>query len=117
LRHHATSQKFLGSIPNEVVGFLHCPIPSSHTVALGSTQPVTEMSPRYLLRGKGELACKAVNLTVTHEPIVSQNVWASKPVTGIAVHFLHKHTSNIEWTATGTLLPASVFWFSIMGNP
>jgi hypothetical protein len=37
--------------------------PSSLTMALGSTQPLTEMSTRNLLGGKGRPASKADNLT------------------------------------------------------
>jgi hypothetical protein len=38
-------------------------------MALGSTQPVTEMSTRNLPGGKGRPARKAVNLTAVCEPI------------------------------------------------
>jgi hypothetical protein len=44
--------------------------PSSRTMALGSTQPVTEMSARNLPGGKRRPACKADNLTTICEPIV-----------------------------------------------
>jgi hypothetical protein len=43
-------------------------------MALGLTQPLTEMSTRNLLGGKGRLECKADNLAAICEPIVSQ-VW------------------------------------------
>jgi hypothetical protein len=46
LRHCATSRKVAGSIPDGVIGFFHWPNPSGHTVALGLTQPLTEMSTR-----------------------------------------------------------------------
>jgi hypothetical protein len=39
-------------------------------MALGSTQPLTEMSTRNLPRGKGRQARGAVNLTAVCEPIV-----------------------------------------------
>jgi hypothetical protein len=39
-------------------------------MALGSTQPLTEMSTRNLLEGKGRPARKADNLTAICEPIV-----------------------------------------------
>jgi hypothetical protein len=39
-------------------------------MALGLTQPVTEMSARNLLGGKGRLASKAENLAAIFEPIV-----------------------------------------------
>jgi hypothetical protein len=39
-------------------------------MALGSTEPVTEMSTRNLPVGKGRLACDAHNLTTIYELIV-----------------------------------------------
>jgi hypothetical protein len=57
-------------IPGEVIGFFNWPNPSSRTVALGSTQPLTEMSTRDLPGGKGRPALKADNLTAVCEPIV-----------------------------------------------
>jgi hypothetical protein len=39
LRHYAASRKVTGSIPKEVTGFFNSPNPSSHTMALGSTEP------------------------------------------------------------------------------
>jgi hypothetical protein len=46
LRHCATSRKVAGSIPNGVTGIFHRHNPSGHTMALGSTQPLTEISTR-----------------------------------------------------------------------
>jgi hypothetical protein len=40
--------KVMGSILGEVMGFLSLPNPSSHTMALGSTRSVTEISTRCL---------------------------------------------------------------------
>jgi hypothetical protein len=40
------------SIPNKVTGFFNLPNPSSLTIALGSTQSLTEMSTRNLPGGK-----------------------------------------------------------------
>jgi hypothetical protein len=48
LRHYATSRKFAGSIPDEVIRLFNRPNPSSRTMALGSTQPQAEMSTRNL---------------------------------------------------------------------
>jgi hypothetical protein len=45
-------------------------------MALGSTQPLTEMSTRNLPGGKGWPARKANNLTAICEPIVLENVGA-----------------------------------------
>jgi hypothetical protein len=41
------------SIPDEVIEFFNWPNPSSHTMAPGSTQPLTEMSTRNIPEGKG----------------------------------------------------------------
>jgi hypothetical protein len=64
-----------GSIPN-VTGFFNSPNPSSRTMALGSNQPLTEISTSNLPWGKGRTARKADNLTI-FEPIVLKNVGAS----------------------------------------
>jgi len=40
-----------GSIPDCVTGFLHCHNPSGRTMALGLTQPLTEMSTRNYFLG------------------------------------------------------------------
>jgi hypothetical protein len=62
--------KVTGSISDEVTGFLNWPNPSSSTMALVSTQPLTEMSTRNLPWGKGRPARKAGKLTALCEPIV-----------------------------------------------
>jgi hypothetical protein len=54
LRHYATSQKVVGSIPDEVTEFLNWYDPSSYTMALGLTQPLTEMSITNLPGVKGD---------------------------------------------------------------
>jgi hypothetical protein len=59
----------MGSSPDKV-DFFNLPNLSSHTVALGLTQPLTEMSTRKIPGGKGWLACKADNITTICEPIV-----------------------------------------------
>jgi hypothetical protein len=69
-RHYATSRKVAGSIPDEVIWFFNWPNPSSRTMALGSTHPLTEMSTKNLTGGKGRPARKSDNLTATCEPIV-----------------------------------------------
>jgi hypothetical protein len=58
-----------GLILNEVTGFFNWPNTSSHTTALGSTQPLTEMSTRNLPAGKGQLVCKADNFIAICELI------------------------------------------------
>jgi hypothetical protein len=42
----------VGLVPDEVIGFFNLPNPSSRTMALRSTQFLTEMSTRNLLEGK-----------------------------------------------------------------
>jgi hypothetical protein len=65
----------VGSVPNEVIGFFNLPNPFSHIMALGSTQPLTEMSTRNLPGGKAWLARKDDNLTaicgasMPHNPV------------------------------------------------
>jgi hypothetical protein len=46
------------------------PNPSSHNMAMGSTQPLTEMSTRNLPGDKGQPGRNADNLTAISEPIV-----------------------------------------------
>jgi len=51
LRHCATSRKVMVSIPDGVIGIFHWHNPSSRNMALGLTQPLTEMSTRNISRG------------------------------------------------------------------
>jgi hypothetical protein len=44
LRYCCTSRKVTGLIPDGVIGISHLHNPSNHTVALGSTQTLTEIS-------------------------------------------------------------------------
>ena len=50
-RHGATSRKVAGSIPDGVVGIFQLHKPSGRTMALGLTQPLTEMSTRNISWG------------------------------------------------------------------
>jgi hypothetical protein len=56
-------------IPDEV-DFFNLPHPSSSTMALGSTQPLTEMSTRNLSGGKKRPERRADNLAAICEPNV-----------------------------------------------
>jgi hypothetical protein len=76
-----------GSIPDEVVGFFNSPNPSSRTMALGWTQPLTEMSTRNLPGCKGRPARKADNLTAMCEPIV-QKMWEPRRLLILGLHGL-----------------------------
>jgi hypothetical protein len=51
LRYCATNRKVAGSIPDVVIGLFHRHNPSDRTMALGSTQPLTEMSTRSISWG------------------------------------------------------------------
>jgi hypothetical protein len=62
-RHYAASRKVAGSIPDEVIGFISSPNPSSRIMTTGSTQPLAEMSTRNIPAGKGRQAPKADNIT------------------------------------------------------
>jgi hypothetical protein len=65
-------------VPDEVV-FFNLPNPSSRTMVLGSTQPLTKMSTRKLPGGKKRPARRADNIAVIYEPNVrkcgSLNLW------------------------------------------
>jgi hypothetical protein len=50
LRHYTTSWKVAGSIPDGVIGNFHWYNSSDSTMALGSTQPLTEMSIRNIYK-------------------------------------------------------------------
>jgi hypothetical protein len=56
--------------PCEVIGFFNRLNPSSRTMALWSTQPLTETSTRNLPEGKRRPARKADSVTAICEPIV-----------------------------------------------
>jgi hypothetical protein len=51
LRYCATNRKVTGSIPDGVTGIYHWHNPSDRTIALGSTQPLTETSTRSISWG------------------------------------------------------------------
>ena len=64
LSHCATSRKVADSIPDGVIGIFHWHNPSGRTMALGSTQPLTEMSTRNISWwGKGGRCVGLDNLT------------------------------------------------------
>ena len=49
MEHCATSRKVAGSIPDGITGIFHRHNPSDHTMALGSTQPLTNEYQYYFL--------------------------------------------------------------------
>ena len=77
LRHCATSRKVTGSIPASVIVIFHWHNPSGRTMALGLTQPLTEMSTKNITGGKGG---RYVGLT-TLPPSCADclEIWDSQP--------------------------------------
>jgi hypothetical protein len=74
--------------PSRSLNFFNCPNPSSLTIAVGSTQPLTEMSARNLPADKGLPARKADNLTAICEPIFLENVGVSTSHNHLGLHGL-----------------------------
>jgi len=94
-RHWATSRKVAGSIPDGIIGIFHWHNPSGRTMALGLTQPLTEMSTRNLswaIKAAGAYGWQPYHL---HVPTVMKpgNVSLLEPsgpvqaCTGIALPF------------------------------
>jgi len=91
----STVVKAAVSIPDDVTGIFHWHNPSGRTMALGSTQPLTEMSTRSFTGGKGG---QCVRLTTYHHPVpLSRNLgtltsWnplgLSRPVIGLIYLYL-----------------------------
>jgi hypothetical protein len=63
LRHCAASWKVAGSVSDGVTGIFHWHNPVGRTMALGSTQPLTEMSTRNISWGVKRPVPRADNLT------------------------------------------------------
>jgi hypothetical protein len=89
LRHYNTSRKVAGSIPDEVIGFFNWPNPSSHTMALGSTQSLTDMSTRNLPWGvKGGRRTRLRTSSPSVSRLSRENVGASTSHSTIGLHGL-----------------------------
>jgi hypothetical protein len=65
LRHYATSRKVAVSIPDGVSGIFQSLNPSGRTTAVGSTQPLTEMSTRNPSWGKDGRCVGLTNLPLS----------------------------------------------------
>ena len=92
LRHRSTSRKVAGSIPDSVIVIFHWQNPSGHTMALGLTQPLTQMSTRNISCGGKGGRCVGLTTYHIHVPIVlisgrASTSWnpqgLSRPVMGL----------------------------------
>jgi len=102
LRHCAGSRKVAVSIPDGVIGIFHWHNPSGHTMALGSTQPLTEMSTTNISWGA---VPRADNLTTfmcrLSWNLVSSSSWNPKglswPVMGLLYLLTRLDFSSYSW--------------------
>jgi hypothetical protein len=70
LRRYATGRKVTGSSPDQAIDFFFIlSNPSSHSIALGLPQPLTEMSTENVSGNRALTARKANNLTAICEQI------------------------------------------------
>jgi hypothetical protein len=76
-------------VPDEV-DFFNLPNPSSRTMALRSTQPLTEMITRNLPRGKKRPAPRADNLAPSSVSLMPENVGASTHCNPKELHGLNR---------------------------
>ena len=98
LRHCATSQKTVGSIPDGVIGIFHWHNPSSYTMALGSTQPLKKMSTRnisWVVKAANSYSSQPYHLHVLSWNVGISGWKPSGPVTGIDLPFYLHLCSNL----------------------
>jgi hypothetical protein len=103
------TRKVAGSVPHEAIGIFSSPNPSSRTMALGSTQPLTEMSTWNLPGSKRRPARRANNPPPSVSRLsrkcgsldVSQPYGPPRHVSGIA----SLHFSSVRPYHLSTLFP------------
>jgi hypothetical protein len=91
-----------GSIPDEVTGFFNWPKPSSLTVSLVLTQPLTELDTTNLPGVKGRPASKISNFATVCKPLVHRlweprrltNLWPPWPVATIIL-YIYMYTASV----------------------
>jgi hypothetical protein len=81
--------------PNEA-NFLNLRNPSSRTIALWSTQPLTKMSTRNLPGSKKRPARRADNFAVIYEPM-SENVGASTSRNPQGLHGVYRDNFTLAY--------------------
>jgi hypothetical protein len=81
-------------VQDEVI-FFNLPNPSSHTMALGSIQPLTELSTRNLPGGKNRPARRADNLAAICVP--TENVGASTSRDPKGFHGLYRDNFTVPY--------------------
>ena len=105
-----SSRKVAGSIPDGVIGIFHWHNPSGRTIALGLTQPLTEMSTRNISWGADNLTIFMCRLSWNLGASTSWNPQGlSRPRNGIALPFTCpsmtwwwsdcKTMNSVQWTA------------------
>ena len=75
LRHRATNRKVAGSIPEGVIAIFQRHNPSGRTLALGSTQPLTEMITRNISWGSKDGRCVGLK-TLPSSGAECLEIWA-----------------------------------------
>jgi hypothetical protein len=113
LRHCATSWKVAGSITDGVIRIFHWHNPSGRTMALGLTQPPTEMSTRNTTWGVKAAGAQGWQTYHLHVPIVLKSASLKEPsgpvrtCNGIALPFTGKK---------GLLRSSFRFFFACVAN-
>jgi len=74
LRYCATNWRVAGSITDGAIGFFHWHNPSGRPMALGLTQPLTEMSTRNVSWGKGGRCLGLTTLTSSYAIILKSGI-------------------------------------------